>query len=641
MIEPAPLGCTITPDGIVVRVFCPRSPSVDIELFRRYGDPKGRRIPMVKHPDGIWEARLEPVFIGWHYGFRITPPPDTSGFEAADFPVCDPYAHFVTVNNDAIQRPLGRLLPDEPYDWEGDTFAVIEDPRDLVIHETHLKDATAHGSAGAAKSGTYPGFTDPHATGGLNHLKRMGFNAVEFLPLHLYAYKEPEHNEWNPLARNHWGYMTTSFFAPEPRYMPGVDAESDDIRSSDPATHRAVKDMVKHLHRNGIAVILDVVYNHVSNYDRNPLKYLDKAYYFRLTIDGFYRSDSGCGNDMQTENPMARRLILDSLRYWAETFHIDGFRFDLGLLIDTETLKQARDMLRAINPHAVLIAEPWGGGYDTGKFSSLGYASWNDQIRNGVKGSDPLHGKGYVFGAWHAESTRHSLENYIRGTLAGQPNGRFGSSAHALNYLESHDGLTFGDFIRIATDDLGGTDRSLTSRQKAILRLGHLFLLTSQGIPMLHAGQEWGRSKGFDHNSYEKDNEVNHLDYGDWQREADLAAYTAGLIRLRRAMPSLRRSPAEAVRFHTYDDALHLTFTIDGKPSGDPFDVIVSMNAHPEVGRMLHLPPGYWDLMVSGAVASDQPIGRIAGVIEVPPVSGVVLRKTNGKSYHGGSTATP
>ena len=174
-----------------------------------------------------------------------------------------------------------------------------------------------------------------------------------------------------------------------------------------------------------------------------------------------------------------------------------------------------------------------------------------------------------------------------------------------------------------------------------MLRLGHVFLLTSQGIPMLHAGHEWGRSKGFDHNSYEKDNEVNHLDYTVAQRNSEIVAYTAALIRLRRAMPCLRRSPAEAVRFHSYEDALHLTFTIDGQPSGDSYDVIVSMNANPDTPRMLHLPPGHWELMVSGAVASVQPIGRIAGVIEVPPVSGLVLRKSNGISYHGGSTATP
>lgn len=641
MNESAPLGCTITADGITIRVFCPRSPLVEVELFRRYGDAKGRRIPMIKYPDGIWEAHLETAFIGWHYGFRITPAADTVGFEASDFPVCDPYAHFVTVTNDAVQRPLGRLLPDEPFDWEGDAYVPVSDPRDLVIHETHLKDATAHPSAGVARPGTYSGFTDPDGVGGLNHLKRMGFNAIELMPLHLYAYKEPEKNEWNPLGRNHWGYMTTSYFAPEPRYMPGVDAETGELRSSDPATHRAVKEMVKRLHRNGMAVILDVVYNHVSNYDRNPLRYLDKSHYFRLTVDGFYQSESGCGNDLKTENPMARRLILDSLRYWAENFRIDGFRFDLGHLIDTETFRQARDLLKAINPNAVLIAEPWGGGYDTGKFSKLGIASWNDQIRNGVKGSDPIHQRGYLFGVWHPESTRHSLENYVRGTLIGQPNGRFHSSDHAVNYLESHDGLTLGDFIRISTDSLGGPEQTLSDRQADMLRLGHVFLLTSQGIPMLHAGQEWGRSKGFDHNSYEKDNEVNHLDYTVAQRNSEIVAYTAALIRLRRAMPCLRRSPAEAVRFHSYEDALHLTFTIDGQPSGDSYDVIVSMNANPDTPRMLHLPPGHWELMVSGAVASVQPIGRIAGVIEVPPVSGLVLRKSNGISYHGGSTATP
>lgn len=641
MTSTKPLGCHVTPDIIHVRVFCPRSPQLDIELFRRYGDVKGIRIPMVRDADGVWEVHLEPAFIGWHYGFRITPPADTVGFEASDFPVCDPYAHFVTVRNDHRQDPLGRLLPDEPYDWEGDRHIPVQDVRDLVIMETHLKDATAHPSARAAQPGTYHGFIEKSARGGLNHLASLGITAVEFLPLHLYAYKEPPDNPWNLLARNHWGYMTTSYFAPEPRFMPGVDPETGETRSSDPATHRAVKDMVKALHKRGIAVILDVVYNHVSNYDRNPLKYLDKSYYFRLTIDGFYQTDSGCGNDFRTESPMARRLILDSLRYWAEEFHIDGFRFDLGLLIDKETLTQARDMLREIHPDVILIAEPWGGGYDTGLFSGLGYLSWNDQIRNGVKGSDPARARGFLFGSWHHESTRFSLENYVRGTLAGQANGRFLKPEHALNYLESHDGFTLGDFIRIATDATPPASPVLTERQKAILRLGHLFLMTSQGVPMLHAGQEWGRTKQFDHNSYEKDSDVNHLDYDQIEPNRDVVDYLAGLIRLRSQHSAFRRSPSEAIRFHTYDDSLHLTYTIDGAASGDTHDHIVSMNANPTQAHSLHLPPGYWDLMVGGPVASDVPICRLAGVIEVPQVSGVVLRKSNGKPYHSGSTATP
>ena len=629
MTDTFPLGCSFTPGFIVVKVFCPRSPEVRIELFRRFEDAHGTVIPMIPGNDGIWEVRLEPAFLGWYYGFRIKAPADTAGFEASDFAVLDPYAHFVSVTNDHIQHPKGRLLPDEPYDWEGDTWIPIRDPRDLVIYETHVKDATAHPSAGSRYPGTYQGFVEPGIRGGLEHIAALGCNAIEFLPLHLYAYKEPPDNAWNPLARNHWGYMTTSFFAPEPRYMLGVSTD-EPTRHSDPATHRAVKDMVKEIHKKGLAVIVDVVYNHVSNYDRNPLKYIDKSYYFRLTVDGFYRSDSGCGNDLKSENPMARQLIIDSVLYWAKTFHIDGFRFDLGHLLDRETLVAIREALLAVNPHAVLIAEPWGGGYNPTLFSEIGWSTWNDQIRNGVKGSEPVSQAGFIFGRWHPESSRMSLENYVRGTLLPSANGRYHHPAHSVNYLESHDGYTLGDFIRLTLNPALASSHPtreslvpLSDTERRIARLAALYLFVSQGVLMIHAGQEWSRTKSLDHNSYEKDDITNHLVYSDADVNADLLAYFKGLIRLRAETEVFRRATPDQIHFHRYDDSLHLTATLD-TPDGS---WLVSMNANPTQTQHVHLPPGYWHVLVSGAHAGTEPIATIGGIVQLAPISGMVLRK--------------
>lgn len=650
-----PLGPSFDASGITVRVFAPRTPGVDIELFREYGSNGGVRIPMISDGHGVWTVRLDTSHIGSWYGFRVAPIAGAD-FMPSDFPLLDPYARFVSVRNTWRQDPLGRLLPEEPFDWEGDTWVPIEDPRDLVIYETHVKDATRHSSAGAARPGTYAAFTDPNARGGMRHIKRMGANAVEFLPLHLSAYHEPPYghtvpggvtNLWNPYAVNHWGYMTTSFFAPEPRFVE-PDQEKAPVRHSDPATHRAVKQMVKRLHAEGLAVILDVVYNHVSQYDRNPLKYLDKGYYFRLNPDGSFLSESGCGNDFRSEMPMARQLILDSIRYWAEEFHIDGFRFDLGHLLDRETLVAIRDLLRTINPHAVLIAEPWGGGYNPVLFSDIGWSTWNDQIRNGVKGSDPVHGRGYIFGEWHHESVRLSLENYLRGTLLPHVNGRYHMSRHSLNYLESHDGYTLGDFIRIGLNpDLLKTPTDsrerlvpLSADQKAINRLGALFLFLAQGIPMIHAGQEWARTKWIedparldghrhkpDHNSYEKDDATNHLDYRDAAANADLVNYYAGLIRLRKSAPAWRRALPEEIVFTRYDDALHITGMLDSATSGDPHIWLFSLNGNPSAEALLPLPDGYWDVVVTDGCAGTDTLLRVAGSIRIPPSSGTVLRK--------------
>ena len=199
---------------------------------------------------------------------------------------------------------------------------------------------------------------------------------------------------------------------------------------------------------------MDVVYNHVSNYDLNPFKFIDKKYYFRLDENGEFITGSGCGNDFKTERPMARRLIVESLLYWMREYHIDGFRFDLATLIDGKTLDVITLETRRLNPDVILIAEPWGGGkYGQEEFSRRGWAAWNDMFRNGVKGQNPRDGQGFIFGKWQGGNSPESLRHYIAGTLR-TGGGPFYRAAHSVNYLESHDDETLGDFIRIGTGEV-------------------------------------------------------------------------------------------------------------------------------------------------------------------------------------------
>ncbi|MEX1121840.1 MAG: alpha-amylase family glycosyl hydrolase, partial [Balneolales bacterium] len=359
-------------------------------------------------------------------------------------------------------------------------------------------------------------------------------------------------------------------------------------------------------------------------------------------------SESGTGNDFNTEAPVARQAIVESICYWMDEFHIDGFRFDLANLIDRETVQAIRSEASKINPNVLLIAEPWGGGYDPTGFSELGWPSWNDQIRNGVKGSDPVDDKGFIFGTWQYETSREALENIIRGTLVHSHNGRFHTAEHSVNYIESHDGYTFGDFIRI------GLEASLNHKkihnkakltrlddlQNRLAKLGALYLFASQGITMIHAGQEWARAKviagtnvkdkffgHLDHNSYEKDNETNYLNFDEIELNHRLFEYYRGLIALKLNSPALRKANPEDIIFTDYEDALHLTFSIDGKSSGDPFDYLISINGNRHGEQTLDLQDEYWEMVVSPRVASKKCLVEMSGIVIIPPSSGVVFRK--------------
>lgn len=653
-----PLGCTLEEEATIFRFFSPRARRVDLEIFEYYCQSAGHQFKMVKDNSGIWNIRVEQPLNSYLYGFRVVPkdPADPTFLTTNDV-IADPYSKEVICRNNFRQSPKSHILSHKEYDWKGDDFKAPSDPRDLIIYEAHIKDMTAHSSSGASGKGYYQKFIDFQQRGGINHLKKLGVNAIEFLPLQKFAYFEPPYqkkvkngikNTWNRYSRNHWGYMSSFYFVPEPLYASNGTTTYDKIVGGTGIPAQELKDVIKMLHREEFSVILDVVYNHVSQYDENPLKYADKQYYFRLDSYNEFKSKSGCGNDLKTESPMARRLIIDSIKYWIEEFHIDGFRFDLANLIDRQTLNEIRDEVRAINPNVILIAEPWGGGYDPWNFSHLDYSAWNDHFRNGVKGAHPKFDKGFIFGEYQGDNDRMALENYFRGTIENAEQGLFKKSKHSVNYLESHDGYTLGDFIRIGLNpDMEQTPikdleshTQLSKKELRISKLAAIYLFTSQGIVMISEGQEYARSKviahapvkdstiGYmDHDTYNKDNATNYLNYEHLKLNPSLFTYYQGLIKLRNNAPALRKSEPLDVIFQPYIDKLHITFYVNGEPAHDPFDYFISLNANPSKSYFIDLPEGYWDMIVNGNLAGTNTIATISGSLIVPPSSGVVLRK--------------
>ena len=657
------LGCIVDSTQTTFRLFAPRATSVTLVLFDRHDQEQGEEFSMVRDVDGVWEYSARAILYGKYYGYRVSGPAGRGEMFNPNIIIGDPYSKAVVTKN-TYRLPAKTLIVKTEYDWEEDAFVTPANHNDLIIYEANVRDLTAHVSSGVSSRGTYAGLLEDGRTGGFSYLKDLGVNAVEFQPIQKFGtieppYNDPRHvtdsgevNTWNPYERNHWGYMTSYFFAPETYYAGDGTMEPGKYNGIDGRAVKEFKDVVKALHRERIAVIMDVVYNHVSQYDFNPLKYIDKFYYFFTDSSGDFVKTSGCGNDFYTSRRMAQRLIVESVRYWMKEYHIDGFRFDLATMIDPETCTLITEEAKRINPNVVLIAEAWGGGkYDPAGFSDIGWASWNDRYRNGVKGQNPHDGLGFIFGKFQGSNSKKSVMSFLTGTLRAD-DGMYVKKEHSINYLESHDNNTMGDFIRLGSGEVKDTDRivdtskhaMLSEKQLALNKLAAMFLLVSQGPVMIHEGQEFGRSKiiaptddpdpdvgRIDRNSYEKDNETNWLDYHHKTLNRELYEYYRGLIALRKAYPIFSGAPTKGVEFIPTNDDFFIAFRLAttlaaGPNAGNDFFIV--LNGNPEKVGKIVLPEGRWSVVADARkVSSEKPIRSVTGKsLRVPPTSGMILK---------------
>ena len=648
------LGAIVMEDSTIFRLFAPRSTNVTLILYNDYRCPEHDEFTMKRGEDGVWEISLEGQLYGHYYGYRLWGPHGRGEMFDPDIVIADPYSRAVVTQNN-YNHAARSLIIDTKFNWSDDGWATPP-ISDIIIYEMHVRDMTAHPSAGSKESGTYTGLLEDGIHGGVEYLLDLGVTAVELLPVQEFAnielpFKDSTtfiENTWNPYERNHWGYMTSYFFAPESYYSAGESLDRDDYCGESGDQVRQLKMLINELHRNGISVILDVVYNHVSQYDYNPFKYIDKKYYFRLDQYDNFLGYSGCGNDFMTERPMARRLILDSIVHWMTEYHIDGFRFDLAYLIDTGTLEEIYRKAREINPNVYLIAEPWGGGYDPAGFSRMGWSAWNDRFRNGVKGQNPHNNHGFIFGKFENNTNFDDLKNFTVGTLESR-GGLFQSSNHSINYLESHDDHTMGDFIRLSVGKIDESARitnldehvRLSPAELKLHKLAALYLLTSQGVAMIHSGQEFARSKviektdipdsnwgHIDHNSYEKDNSTNYINFSHAQINKELVDYYKTLIRIRRQHPALRKTAPNDIVFIPGDNTLSIGYVIVGSKVGDSNDFIILLNGDTDNQATFTIPVGDWAILVDDTFASLSPGQKVTGnQFTIPPTSGFILIK--------------
>jgi pullulanase/glycogen debranching enzyme len=488
-----PLGAVAGDDETTFRLFAPRAREVRLHLtenLRRLD--AAASYAMDRRSDGAWEARLDGNLDGWYYWYTLDGPVNCFGLFDGSRRILDPYALA------AVGREGPGIVIDRRKLAPADRGFRTPAWQDLVIAEAHVRDLVALAPL-KLKAEERAGFT------GLRkwiespdfHLARLGVNAVELQPV----------QEFDSVtsAEYHWGYMSVNWFAPASSYALAPERASQ---------IRELQEVVAAFHRRGMAVLFDVVSNHVGVPPH--LMRVDKLYYFEQDSAGTLANWSGCGNDLRSRAAMARRLIIDSLTHLIEVYGADGFRIDLAELIGVEVLREIETALKRVKADVVLIAEPWSfRGHIAQDLRPTGFASWNDGYRNFLRA--------YVRGG----GTREDYEYFLKGSP-----GFFASwPAQTVNYTESHDDTTWIDTI---TENADGNGQQPTLNDCRRTHLMCAILMASIGMPMLAAGQDFLRSKQGGKNTYQR-GDLNALDYRRLYRFPSTHAYFADWIAFRRS----------------------------------------------------------------------------------------------------------
>lgn len=621
------LGATYSANATRLKLWAPSAKSVRVLLFAGPTGPPLSSIEMAADSHGVWSAKLDGDRHGQHYLYELTHVDADSG-RSMTFRVNDPYAR-------GCSRNSGRTLIYDPArtnppDWDRDAFVELRHNTDAVIYELHVRDFTIASSSGVASEhrGKYLGLIesgtmnpDGESTG-LDHLVEMGVTHVHLLPVQDYPFGD-ETETAETYSWYDWGYGTMLFNTPEGSYASDPDGT---------VRQREFKQMVQALHRKNIGVVLDVVYNHTAATGTARESVFDKVfphYFYRHDAAGNYTSASGCGNDVASQRPMARKFIVDSVKYWMTEYHVDGFRFDLMGLIDRETMLAVYREAKRINPNAIIYGEGWDMErllpaeqmMTQARVRGTGIAAFNDGIRDTVKGeiwNDET--PGFVQGAGYRRGKATFLLN-----IMGQSTGdgiEVDSPIETVNYVSSHDDHCLWDKLCLSTPQVPESLRIQMDK----LAIG--IVLTSQGIPFLHAGDEFLRSKNLVKNSYNSnDPNVNPID---WQRKSKyrgVVDYCRGLIQLRKSHPAFRMTDRatvdRSIRFLKTAPKHVVAFTLGEHANGDDWQrILVVYNGNREAKKVRVA--GTWHVVANAEHAGVESLGAVSDEILVAPCSLVV-----------------
>ena len=610
-----------TPSATTFRLFAPRSSKPVVRLYAT-GEARGEKplktISMKAVATDTWEARVKGNLKGRFYTFAIKPGMgETPGV----------FAKAVGINGD--RGAIIDMRQTNPEGWAQDKVAGgLKSAADWVIYEMHVRDYT-HAAPGIKHADKFLGIVEP-AT--LAHLKDLGVNAVHLLPSFDFASVQ---EQFPNVPQYNWGYDPKNYNVPEGSYS--TDPWKPEVRI------REFKTMVKRLHEAGIRVILDVVYNHTFNIKNSNFQLTYPDYFYRKNADGTYSDGSGCGNETASERPMMRKYMLESVKYWATEYHIDGFRFDLMGIHDIETMNDIRAELNKINPDILVYGEGWSAGscaYPEEKravkahiLQMPGIAAFSDEMRDALRGpfSDDKKGAFLAGIAGSEESLKFGIAgaiahpgvdmtrvNYSKTPWATEP-------TQMIGYVSCHDDMCLVDRLRASIPNIDADELMRLDK------LAQTVVFTSQGIPFMLAGEEMLRDKKGVHNSYNSPDSINALNWSNLDRYPQLYLYYKGLIQLRRHHPAFRLGTAELVRKHLEflptQDCL-VGFVLKNHAGGDSWkNIFVFLNGNREA-REVTLPAGNYETIVCDGVINEQGLGEEhGGKVMVDGQSALILRE--------------
>ncbi|PEC56817.1 type I pullulanase [Bacillus cereus] len=613
------LGNIYTPQHTKFRVWAPTASEAKLVTYEKWNDKIGTEINMKQAEKGTWKAELKGNQKGLYYTYKVK-----IGDKWTE--AVDPYARAASVNGD--KGAVVDLEETNPKKWKANKKPKLKNPEDAIIYELHVRDLSIQPESGIKQKGKYLGVTEKGTKGpegvktGLDHIKDLGVTHVQLLPIFDYAsvneenLNEPQYN---------WGYDPKNFNVPEGSYS--TNPYEPTVRITE------LKQTIQTLHDNNLRVVMDVVYNHMYNATESNFHKLVPGYYYRYNEDGTFANGTGVGNDTASERKMMRKFMVDSVTYWAKEYNLDGFRFDLMGIHDYETMNEIRKAVNQIDPTIILHGEGWD--LNTPLAAELkanqknaekmkGIAHFNDNIRDGLKGSVfEEKENGFVNG-------KENMEDRIKkGITAGidydTKSSTYQDPEQVLTYVEAHDNHTLWDKLELTNP---GDSEEV---RKQMHKLSSSILLTSQGIPFLHAGQEFMRTKYGDHNSYKSPDSINQMD---WLRRAaynNEVDYMKGLIDLRKKYPAFRMTSTEQIKKHiSFIDAPKnvVAYSIDGKGNGNKNEnFMVAHNANREAVDITLPSKGPWKVLVDGKQAGSKTLYVVHNnKINVPALSSFVLK---------------
>lgn len=631
------LGAFYQRDQTTWKVWAPTAQSVRLNLYKTGsdGEPGAARLrqePMLPAERGVWSLSLCGDYAGTYYTFEIS----VTG-SVRETP--DPYAKAAGVNG--RRSMVADLSATNPPGWEEDRRIVLEQPTDAIIWEVHVKDFSWDPLSGMKYKGKYLAFTEenthvegrPELKTGLAYLRELGITHVHLLPVFDYLTVD-EADETS--EQYNWGYDPLNYNVPEGSYS--TDPYHGQTRITE------LKQLVQSLHKAGIGVIFDMVYNHTFQSEDSPFQNTVPYYYYRTWPDGSMSNGSGCGNETATERPMVRRYILDSIRYWAQEYHADGFRFDLMGLYDVQTMNSIRAELDSLDGgrKILMYGEPWAaepaqmrrGAIPADKahvrMLSERIAIFNDETRDCVKGSVfDMRSTGFINGAWYQE---HAVRSSLRG-WAG-PFSTVKLPTQTVSYVSAHDNFTLWDKLvyaqQLAPQGFDSPDLFCLAANK----MAAAIVLLSQGIPFMQAGEEFGRTKKGDGNSYCSSSAINRLDWARSAQFRELLDYYKGLIQLRKAFAPFRCAGGESIRrmvfSRTAPQVVAFTLSGDGNSRYPMAAVILNASdqtAMAELTSWADQPlPQRWDVKADAQKAGLETLWQVEGsCIFIQPRSVLVL----------------